>query len=363
MAGIKRGSIEHFIASTTAVRDMFTNMLNFFDSHPGMTRIASNYGSGGTGFDFTGGANISGENAWAVWTMDLAADPYTFCIQWSQFATFGTAPGNPGDHPSSIGIGFQMAYDSVGTGSVWNGGTANAGADAKGSPIWAAGGGNLVVAPRANGIGGTYATEMQAFGNIMHASQPNNRVQIVADDDYIYIAHDYNDDGGYNTQMYAGPYTPVDGVTPDVPLCMVAFPNAGIPINTDIGTTGNTDTDGEGGVSAADSASTSRICRVSVNTSVLQPVNQPNNQRTPPSYDVVPLSLYLVDGEGIGTYGLLGQIELIKAAFNIPSNSIGAGKLKAFFGSITVAALKTVVDWDGATVAGSGMTRDGIQFP
>ena len=362
MAGTPRGSIEHFFAGNNlqANQNAFVAAFKHFDADPNMNRIASNYGSGGAGFDYSTGANPPGENAYGVWTKTSSAGTYYVLLQYSYNNVFGTAPGNPGDVPQDYGVGIQIAYDTTGS-TPWNGTTNNNGLDVKGTPVWVANGGNLVVLPRANGTTGTFATNKEAAAQIYAFGSINNRFHVISDDDYIAIFQDQESDADYNRLLYIGPYTAADGVTPDVNLCMYQTDST-IALNTDIGTTLNNSLVFEGGASGANSSSTAQTIRVTCWKDILNSTQQPNAQSSPVSFDGLPLVLYSNDSSGLGTFGVLGFIELVRVVSNVASQDTNADLTKVFLGNGSVANRKLVVDWDGVTVPGSGATITGVQF-
>ena len=364
MAGTPSGSIEHFIASSTqsGSMDAFVAIVKEFDRvGNNLTRIASNFGTAGTGFDYSFQANPPGENAWAVWSKAAAAGTYYIAVQWSYNNVFGAAPGNPGDVPTDFAVGIQMAYDTTGT-SPWNGGTANAGADAKGTPVWVANGGNLVVHPRSNGTSGTFATNLEASVQAYQWGAANNRLQIVMDDDYVWIGHsEGSSPASYNRMLYMGPYTAAAGVSPVVPLCMYQT-DQNVNLDTDVGTLTNADMANEGGITEATAATTSKTARVTALEDLLVATLQPNPQRASPTFDGFAVPIYVRDANGAGAYGLLGTIDLMRMTSDVASHDTNTGMTKVFLGSNVIGTRKLVVDWDGATVPGSGATVPGIQF-
>jgi len=364
MAGTVRGSIEHFITNSSGdgVRDAFVAVFKQFDADSNMTRIASYYGTAGAGFDYSSGANPAGENAWGVWSKTAAAGTYYVHIQWGYGETVGQS-GGAADAPGNQGVAISMAYDTTGT-SPWNGSTNNNGADTKdlsGSGVWVANGGNLVVFPRGNGVGGTYNTAKEAMAQLYNYGSTDNRLQIVGDDDYIWIAQDQSGDASYERMLYMGPYTAATGVSPDLPLVMWQTGQT-VDIDSNTGNTSNSSMTNEGGVTAVSASSTSRSFRVTCTEDLGVTVLQPNSQRTPPTYDGLPISLYIYDAQGVGTYGLLGYIDLLSIVWGVNCEDTNSGLTKAYFGYYQQNYRKLVVDWDGTTVPGSGATVTGVQF-
>jgi len=364
MAGTPRGSIEHFISGNNneAYIDMFMSVVDFLEGHPSWTSIASQ-GNGATGapstWGWSGGANVPGNNAWVAFQNSSG---WFVLVQWSWSAVFGTSPGNPGDVPSNYYLGIQMAYETSGGTNIWNGGTGNVGGDSKGTPVWVNDGGQVVVFPRGNGAGGTFNTNKEACAQLA-AGGSSRRWQVVGDDDYLWFAYDQDNNGDYTIITYLGPYTPDDNVTPvGAPLVMYQAANQIVDGGT-VGTTGNTSGNAEGGVNAARGQVEARSFRVMIHGLWMGTSYQPNGQRSPASHDLIDLPIVVSDAQGSGSYGYLGKIELVKCAYNVPTHDTNGTATKAFFSYNANNTNHWVVDWDGATVPGSGTTRDGVQFP
>jgi hypothetical protein len=138
--------------------------------------------------------------------------------------------------------------------------------------------------------------------------------------------------------------------------------SSSLTLNSDLGTIDNTSQEREGGVTAQAATSGARILRLGVN-SYLQTVElQPNSQRTTPSFDAQSLGIILQDAEGVGTFGFLGFVDLLTMVFNVPTHDTNVGLTKVYIGGSSTNTRKLVVDWDGATMPGSGATIIGVQF-
>jgi len=230
MAGTPHGSIEHFFATggVTGMRNIFVAMVKYFEAHSNWTGVASQGNGAGapSTWTYSAGLNPPGENSFAVYRKS-GSNSYHVLIQWSWSSAFGASPGNPGDVPASYYVGIQMAYDTSGGTSIWNGGTGNVGADSKGATVWVADGGNLIVHPRGNGLGGAYNANLEACAQVAPDGS-NMRFQIVGDDDYVFLAWDNTNNALYDSCIYLGPFVPADGVTVTGPeLCMAQ--SAGSP--------------------------------------------------------------------------------------------------------------------------------------
>lgn len=368
MAGTLHGSIEHLVTNTAAAgtRDCFAAIVNFFDSR--FTRIASQAGSGFTGSaslalpGYTGDANASGENAFGVWRWSRADGINLYLlVQWRSSSAFGTSPGNPGTLPQGGNIGISLAARVDGT-SPWAGGTANAGADSKGATVWTPGASTLVVWPRVNGPSGSTATNKEGCGALV-STTPNGRLQMLLDDDVLFVTHDSGNDGSYNNVFWLAPYTARSGVSPTATTKLACLCSTTQPVDlvSTVGSlAGSASFEGGGCVLAADG------CRSLVHTSldgVLATTQQPNIIASS-EYDIVPIWLRAADSTVPTRFGLYGQLAEADLAFvhNVAVHDTNTAKTRAVFGTSTLGSLKFLTRWDGTTTPGSGVTRTGIQF-
>jgi hypothetical protein len=370
MAGTIRGSIEHLISATgqNFNVDHFIAAVKFLESHPSWTSIAS-WGRGATGapstWDYSGGANVPGSNAWVVFQNTGGAYSWFVMLQFSWSDIFGNpgTGGEPGDVQSDYYNGVQMAFDTSGGTNIWNGTTNNDGTDTKGAVVWVPDGGTVVVHPRSNGSGGTFVTPKEAHAQMVAAAGAPGRFQLLADDDYLWWGSDLSNNGSYDSAGYMGPFTPDDGVTMPGPPLLMYQQGGDLSDYGAVGTLDNSSPTDEGGVIAAVGQDQSRIFKCPMHGGWFSTTQQPNAQRSPASHDEIAIPLCVDDADGSGTFGYLGKIELVKMAFNVPTHDTNGAMTKAFFGSASTATRHWIVDWDGSTVPGTGGTREGIQFP
>ena len=364
MAGTPHGRIESVSTTTTqaGTRDSFVLMKEAFDAHPNTTRIASQYGLSASGFDFTDGTNPAGENAFCVWRFDSASMVFYVLLQWSYNSSFGASPGNPGDSPDGFGTCVQVAMDTSG-GNPWNGDSDDDGTDAKGATVWTANGGTLLVFPRGNGVGGSFATNKEACIKVMTWSPASGRYQVVMDDDGFVIAQDAGNNGGYNYLTYFGPYTPLDGITADAPYVMIQTNIAAThAVTTSIGTLANSSTTVEGGVAHPNAAKGVRTFRIDRLAQILTDTEtQPNGAKSG-KFDAIAPTINLYDPQGAGTYGAVGTPAGVKEICQVPTHESDSGRTKVAIGGTTSALVKWFIDWDGTTKPGSGTDRDGVTF-
>lgn len=221
-------------------QEVFKNIFDFFERLVTVgycTRIALQYGSGGTGTDYHDEANPFGENAFAVFrfngvTSGNAAsqrDGSTYpdidmyiLIQWADVATWGGAPGDdwyPGLVKASssldgVGIAFTWRTDGA---SPWGGSTNNDGTDAKSDPVWV-GGTALRCFPVSNHW--DHATSKQNTHHLMDTSANDVVVNAVANADGIVIELAGDSDPLYgNIGLFiCGVYEPLPDAEVDFPF-------------------------------------------------------------------------------------------------------------------------------------------------
>jgi hypothetical protein len=365
MAGTLRGSIEHSISNTLQAgsRDGWVYLYNFLSNHPNTTTVASQYGASASGFDLTGGSNPAGENAFAVFSFDDAANPWYVLIQWSYNSSVNTSPGNPGSSNNSFGLNIAFAAGSGG-GNPWNGGINADGTDTKGATVWTAPSGeDLLVWPRANCVGGSYDDNKQRMFQCRHYSNGSGRWSILADDDFLLLLSDGGDTGGYDRVTYFGPYSTDSNLTIAVPLvCIHDDLSAGsLNISGVFGDPTGSGTE-QGGISTSNTADEVRTCYIDRLQNALSSTMQPTPDGT--TYTAFPIAVRTEDTKSpVSDTGLLGNVTTIKEVANVSTHDTNSGKTYAVFGSTTQAHVKIWAPWDGSTTPGSGATAAGVQFP
>jgi hypothetical protein len=383
MGGTVRGQIDCYTNESTEYRNTavtWKTWYDFFQAHPLMTRIAYNVGSGGTGTDMWDGANPWGNHCWAVWEWGVSAArayPIYVLMQCESGGgatnqAMGVAPGDPSTHGgSSTGTSYShltIAF-AIGVGgdeNPWNGTTNNDGTDTKGGSaamplgndgiagVWrfpASGGTNVLVYPRSNNIGGTYAVNRaDLMPAINDANASATRFNIIMDDDNLFMHS-----GGSSTRyIHAGLMAPHDGLTIDYPW--MAFYTTAPVIETTI--SGRL-----GGCPLPDSSDPEPVQAVNLDSHTGQG-SQPNNLFSPAQYDLLPLFVRLIESPLAGLLGTFGTSADNFNLFvdNCPHASTSPTKDRIVHGNTTQNTLKICVPWDGATVYGSNFTRAGITF-
>ena len=369
MAGVIHGKIDMrcgdgVVGPEDVHQEMFKGLFDFLDSQ--YTRVALQYGAGGTGTDYWDGVAPFGENAFAVFRATSAANPFDILIQWATDDNFGTAPGNPGEMGGTAftnGVGITIALREDGS-SPWAGGTANAGADSKAATVWTAGGSVLHVLDRSCSTGGSFATNLENLSRAMAEASFGGfvRVHLVGDDDGIAILSDRGDDGEYVCQ-YLGAYTLRDGSAGVTPICAVMDSSTG-PWTEGEGTLYGTlagNSSQEGGMLGANNADLVRSISVGgTYSTVYTSAFQPNSQLAVPELDGFEIPLLFREVN----QGLAGQVPaaLLNTVFGISNLETNTPGTRAYMATSTLQAIKFSIPWDGLGPPGVNNTRAGRTF-
>ena len=356
-------------------QEVFTNLYQFMQrmvTATYATLIASQYGSGGTGFDFHDGGNPSGENAWAVFRMNTSTErpgggselgAYYVLIQWADTAAFGTAPGDPGKLGGSTvdGVGVAVAYLEDGT-SPWNGTTNADGTDSKGTPVWVPGGSTLHVMDRScQAVGGTYATNRE---NCVKALQDvgvtQSRFHLLADEDSLLFLVDNGLASGYDL-FYAGIYEPLSYLTVSYPMaCILDIqlpPDSGQAYG---GLAGNSAR--EGALTGADLlgpiTGTLYLGWANANVGLASWCPNPQGGNV---FDEAEMLLIAANANP-ANYGWCGKTNFFGIVFNSATHDANAALDKATFGWTVTNAWHIVVPWGGGQPPGTGVARTGRDF-
>lgn len=301
-------------------RNIHAEMVKVLDSAPGWQRIASNYGTGGTGLDATGQANPSGEEAWAVWRNVSGSTAHDVAIKWSwtNFYTAGQFEGGA----SNWGVGLSVAFHS--SSQAWNGSTNNNGSDTfpSGQP-WKSG---SLVFPRQNASGGVHQTEGdREYMGLFSLSLAQGNMISVVDNDNIFFAYNdtnvSNSAGTHETVFYFGKYTPESGsnvLFPYIYFCEEASSSPGnifVPLYPYGGLTENNDRNhGLGFVSSSIPDVTNFILSYGLSTTTNSgtiPVTSGSTLQEFPIYILRNESLSV--NPGIDDVGVIGRLDFIRA--------------------------------------------------
>ena len=199
MAGQLRFSLLNLVTASTLAgrnRDTFTHVFDFFESHPGFERIASYFGTSGTGFGFTNASDQSGENAWVIWRNVSGSQTYDVAWRWS-YNSFSDA-GTNGDWncgASDFGVSWAVAFHS--SSASFAGTTNNDGADSfENSNPWKSG---SLVFPRQSMAGGINAVDQKYSHLLDSAVGANTRINIAGDDDSFVVVLDESDNNVWDS--------------------------------------------------------------------------------------------------------------------------------------------------------------------
>lgn len=351
-------------SGANAVQEQFVLLYIFMEAMASAghcTRIALQWGNGGTGTDFWDGANPFGENAFAVYTWGAGAGTARdVMIQWATTDAFGAAPGNPGaiNGGTGDGVGIVMATREDGT-SPWAGSTNNDGTDTKGSPVWSAGASVLHVLDVANTTGGSYAANKENCLRAALGSPNAMRLHMVGDADAIAILSSETDDGNYRA-LHLGRYTPRTGWSGPNPLFAMAEMQAVMWSAANYGSAAGS-LQKEGGVlgrSGADGVAVLSLADVTFG-GLLNDTFQPNQQINPQQLDgVLPLLVY---GSAV-RYGLVGSSDggTVAVFYTDLNHAVDPTSSRAYLGSAVAGpAHRYGIPWDGGAAPGVGVTRAG----
>ena len=418
MSGLVRGKIECALAATNRqdmTQEMFKNLYDFFTSHPNYTLIALQYGlsttnlpnstSSGTGVNYYDLANSFGYNAFFVVRANATtARPFDvyYLFQWGGSSTqsgqqLGNAPGAPaltcgtttpfdGNHTSlmvqaAIGIGGSGgSAGSPNNGNPWRGTQNGNGADTKNSlNVWGApsGGQGAMVFPRSNNGNspsnqqvGAHQSIRQNGGLLYSTNVDNNptRMGIVGDDDSWCYFCDFSDNGNY-LLTYCGLFVPRPNIAQLIPYpfcCIMNYNNIPLPIADQnvMGDIAGTSTQ-QGGIAMPTSGSVGQLqLDYLVNNFQAQVDYNPDHQMPGNPYNEWPIWVGPFEPWPASMSGYLGQIEFIKAMYNVPTNDVKSDFSRIFLGTTTQAQQKISVPWDSQnnTVPRSGASRAGVTF-
>jgi hypothetical protein len=350
-------------SGANATQEQFVMLFTFMEAMVTAghcTRIALQWGNGGTGTDFWDGANPFGENAFAVYTWGAGAGTARdVLIQWAAADDFGIAPGNPGTLngvAAADGVGIAMATREDGA-SPWAGTTNNDGNDIKGTPVWTPAGSAVHVIEQTNSVG-SHATNKENCYRTALAAPNAMRMHIVGDADNIAILSSETDNGEYRC-FTMGRYVPRVGFSGPNPL--YAISEMGFPMwavatygtSTGIGTRQS----GILGRSGADGVAFVRVGEV-LFSGFLTTTYQPNQQVVPQQLDgVTPL---LVFGSPV-RYGLCGSPdgEVLAVFFTDTYEALDPTGSRAYMGDTGGSDHRWGIPWDGGPAPGVGIARTG----
>lgn len=383
-----------------ATGEYFVSLHNFLSgtcSSIGVTRIASNYGSGGTGFGYwdTSPSATPGTNSWAVFRFGNAQIPFNVLIQVvninsSNGTTLGAntnvtvVPNSVASNTTNYGVLITVAQRLDGT-NPWAGGTANVGADAKATTVWTAGTSTLIAYPRTNSVGGSFATNREGCMVLNEVNLSNwglgvndlnndiytygTRSHFLADENNLLIVDDTGSNGT-NKYFHFGKYVPRPGINAQAPyVCMnqmyvlhdpiVARYNYGSV--TQPAQNNFSNTIGDGGVCHPTASNGVKLMYPDYVANAMNAFYQPNKTVTNIArHEIFPVYVGMNEAP---YYGLLGSIDFFRQISNVPTYYTNPDRTLAVFGgAASNQSTKLAIPWDGKTSPGSGISREGIDF-
>lgn len=350
--------------ATNGNKNTFVNLYKFMQRNVTVgnaTLHASNYGSGGTGFDFSDEANPPGENAWAVFKFlasasSLRTTDFYVLIQWADAATIGSSPGNPASFNNSTsldGVGIMMAYRED-NGDPWNGTTNANGADTKGTPVWA--GATLHVMTEQNETGAR-STNKEDLLHLGDPSSNQSRIFMCGDADGMWFGNDYSLNQTLDEIHYIGTYTPRADLTIPNPYIMVSDVGGILDIS------GSIDRSNASGVIAVDESR--GVTGVRLHARFTWASGPERFGGGPIKYVELPILISKMIGEDNVEYGLIGHLntDIIRMADNVTQGSTNAAYTRAYLGQSTTYGLqKLSLAWGGGAAPFLSPDRAGVVF-
>jgi len=369
------GGASNAIITGRNLQAMFTTIWNLLDSHPNLTRIASNYGNASSATNIAPTTNSRGIGYWdesvnfgydafGVWRFNSALWPWYLFLellpaQSNTISNSGQILGATSSALYYIGISAAWGVTAGGAaGNPWAGGTANAGADARATTRWTDPGGGVYVLGRSNSLYGTHATNKNNSLNLVRLGSQNATLDwnVWVDDDSFLVSYDL---GGGNAWATSGVvrYTPKSGLTVSRPYAMVTAGNADTSppaTATVIGSlAGNASADG--GIIVPDGITgpvrpflIDRFANYQASTSY-----QPSNVSGTPLYDEFPVkAIVSAPLESTALVGEVGYLDprIIREVYNVPTVNTKPDLSRVFLANTTTtAALKNSLPWDSST--------------
>lgn len=368
MAGQVYGSVDHLLGNAGSIannyNEMFVTIHDFVNTH--WTRIASFWGSGGTGLDYHDGVNPAAAQAFAVFrSPGNSMPPMNLAITYTDSVHTGwTIDGSTS--PTSF-CGLATAARDDGT-NPWAGGTDDDGADTVANPVWTVGGAStLFTFDFFNEAGGTRATQKDCVRRVGFntLSTAGNRVlmHMWLDDDGILILCDT-----FNASIYPhynGAYDILAGNTHDdgLPGVCVYDQNGRwfVPDGT-LGAYGSTNQEGGALLPLRGSSGLTPQFHLINHLGFEQSSSyQPNRQLDVPGRNMPRIGLVNAAGSLLGRVGHLPT--WIRYGWNLPCNSRNnTTPHRAFFGNPATDDHRGVLPWHAGGPPGSNATRAGVQF-
>lgn len=339
----------------------FKNLFDMCEAHPGLTRIALGYGTGGSGTDHHDGASPFGDQAFAVYRWDTNAGRdwawYMIIVKGNDSGSASLDFRPRGNNPTSS-YGYVCVNAAVGIGgdaNPWQGTTDNDGTDTLPAGDWwdsPSAGTNRKVVPASNSTSGTGSGENQnEVINVLYVTSSDNtvRANFWMDDDAFWWATDNDSDGGWATMGIIGkPEVPNPNLSHPNPLFALQFGGAG--------TVGPSFTDYDVGFTHLDDAESlweSVDCDLEVypfGDEVGNGTHEMTGTRDAQAWAIVSVTT--------GSQGLMGFMTRIRFVYGLSPGDTETSLDYVVFGSGSNG--NWLFDWDGTTTPGTTASRDGV---
>lgn len=344
------------------------------------TLISSNFGDGGTGFDYLDGGNPFGSGAFGVYRFAAnggrAQDFYLLGQYGEGTATTAGDPilVNGSTSPSSNGVvsfavASALASDGTTPASPWLGTTNANGTDTKGStpgvgPVWGAPvGGTLAVWPISNNDGFSHGTnkENTVWVHLNSLTGNDTRFGFITDDDNFFVYVDLGNDADTDEWFWFGPHTWATGLSP-APLYDLGMvrDEAGLSGDFTYGDTTGTSALQGGLYSMFENGM--RGHAMGWNFSTVNSNCQPSNLRGGSAvYEEFPINTnFQSSPNSKGTAGTLDPF--IKVILGVVDSDTKTDLTRIVLGDNSLVTTNITVPWNGVTTPRSTLTRGGVEF-
>lgn len=362
-----------YLTSTNnqATNEFYCNIVQFLTSSDaaalGIRTVEVNRGLNGRGLNYFDTSEPVGVRSWAVFRF-LSASQGQFDLVISY--TTGSTTSIPfnistttSDGTSGL-VGISFASHPSGSLTVpWNGSSGSFTSGTVGTPVFKTdASGRLAVWPRANGPGGTYATNKQFQTKV--ASQISTapcRQHIILTENSFTVLHDNAANSTNYKILHFGPITPRSGILMDSPYCMFQLDTYGAAPSffpTTIGpAVAASTTTNEGGIAHPTLTN-------GVRTAAFHGIGQAGTQTSidylntmlSSSYEVLPYYAGIKDGSDAGILGTFVNVSIV---YGTPAPTVNPASSSVVIGSSTPLTQKFVLPWAGPSPGYSSTSRSG----
>ena len=376
--------------------EAFVNIVQHISSSMsdlGIEMIASNYGTGSTGWNFWDEAGPTGHNSFACFRFHSASlgkfDCLIYCVTGSSVAMTSpvTIDSNNSTNNTNTNRGVGIAFSMHPSGSTlvdgpWNGtldatngpgSTPQAGVADVNTPLWKLAGDYGATLPRSNGEYGNTSGSRGGLMGMLSPAYPPVRLHTILSEDSVTIISDVENNGSTKI-LHFGPYTPRSGSTPvpQSPYFLYTTPwDSSGATPSPILVYGNTIPRGDaspspyypsenqwnGGIAHPNLVSGSRLLTL-LTVGISQPIAY-NNFINSGTFEKFPLWAGVYESADIG---ILGIAKHITAGIGMTNYSVSELSSSAAFGNMTQSDYKLLVPWQGDAPNTSPTLRTGRTF-